>query len=171
MHLVKDCSPVWRVSPYRPARIFDFIPKNWETELYFHVYQRAAEVWSLFRLERKNNPIFQNNRPTCGWFLCVCAENSVLECISKGKSIPILNAFLQNKALGHASFKPFAIQQKYFFQVYPLYFHTNGKKMIFETHISDIITLHNTSENCYKNSQCCEEVKATSKIIVHCTNP
>lgn len=45
------------------------------------------------------------------------------------------------------------------------------KKMIFETHISDIITLHNTSENCYKNSQCCEEVKATSKIIVHCTNP
>lgn len=63
-------------------------------------------------------------------YLCVCAENSVLECISKGKSIPILNAFLQNKALGHVSFKPFAIQQKYFFFRFTHYMFTQMEKKI-----------------------------------------
>ncbi len=68
---------------FRPNCIFMFTKEVQESEVYSDL--------------EKINPIFQNDRPTCGGFCC--AENSVLGWISKGKSMPIWNACLQNKTL------------------------------------------------------------------------
>ncbi len=106
---------------FRPNRIFMFTKEVQESEVYSDL--------------EKINPIFQNDRSTCGGFI-LCAENSVLGWISKGKSMPIWNACLQNKTLKN--------------WVMCLLNHFNTAKRYFHSRLS-IIYMHKLKDNVFLN--------------------